>query len=112
MYSKAIVTALDVPHDAIFQSQVVHEATGTMIVGPFLHNDQLPDAIGFSVFVIPVAVLIIFINSIIARMMAETVDALFLPNFDMVRFTAFGQHPCPEIAGSYQTNTTPEACGV
>lgn len=88
----AIITAFDASDDAIFQSQVVHEAPGTMIVGPFLHQDQLADAIGLTVFQIPLAVLIIIINSIIARVVAETVDPFFLPDLDMVRFTAFGQH--------------------
>ena len=93
-----IITAFDAPDDAVFQPQVIHEATGPVIVGPFLYNDQFPDAIGFSMLVIPVAVFIILINSIISRMMVKPLDMLFLPNLDMVRFTAFGQDPGLKIA--------------
>ena len=112
MFSKTVITTSDMPHDAIFQSQVVHESSGTVIVGPFLHKDQLPDAIGLAVFVIAVAVLVILINSIVARMIAEPIDAFFLPNLDMVRFTAFSQHPRFKITNGYQADTTAEAGGV
>jgi hypothetical protein len=107
-----IIAAFDVSDDAIFQSQVIHEASGSMIVGPFLHKDQLPDAIGLSVFVIAVAVLVILINTIVARMMAEFVDTFFLPDLDMVRFTAFGQHPRLKVTNGYQTDTTAETGSI
>jgi hypothetical protein len=108
----SIITAFDSPDDAIFQSQVIHKASGTVIIGPLFYKDQFSDAIGFSVFVISAAVFVILINSIVARMMAEFVDTLFLPDFDMVRFTAFGQHPCLEITNGYQADPTAEAGGV
>ncbi len=110
--SKPIITAFNPFDDSIFQSQVVHETAGTVIVSPFLDNDQLLDAIGLSAVVIPIAVIIILINSIVARMMLKAVNPFLLPDFDMVRYAAFGQHPCLEIAGSYQTNTTPETGGI
>ena len=111
-FLKPIVPALDMLYHAVFQSQVIHEASGTVIVGPFLHKDQLADAVGLSVFVIAAAVLVILIDSIGARMMAEFVDPLFLPDLDLVRFTAFGQHPRLEIANGYQADTTAEAGGL
>ena len=62
-----------------------------------------------SVFVIAVAVLVIFINPIVARMVAEFGDMFLLPGFDVVRSTAFGQHPCLEITHGYQADPTAEA---
>ncbi len=53
LYSISIIAAFNPFDDSIFQSQVVHEAAGTVIVGPFLDNDQLLDAIGLAAFVIP-----------------------------------------------------------
>ena len=108
-FLKPIIAALNPSDDAVFQSQVIHEASGTMIVGPLLDKYQLPDAIGLSVFVIPAAVLVILINSIVARMAAEFVDTFFLPNLDMVRFAALGQHPRFKITNGYQADTTAEA---
>ncbi len=114
MNSKSIITASNPFDDSIFQSQVVHEAAGTVIVSPFLDNDQLLYAIGLSAFVIPIAVLIIFINSIVARMMVKAINPFLLPDLDMVRFAAFGQHPGFKIADGNQADAAPEAgcpCG-
>ena len=108
-FLKPIITAFNSPYDAIFQSQVVHEASGTVIVSPLFHKNQLPDAIGASVFVIAGAVLVILVNSIIARMVAEPVDTFFLPNLDMVRFAAFGQHPRFKITNGDQADPAAEA---
>ena len=110
--SESIITTSDMPHDAVFQSQVIHEASGTMVVGPLFDKDKFADAIGLSVFVIAVAVLVILIDTIVARMMAEFVDTLFLPDFDMVRFTAFGQHPRLKITNGYQADTTAETGSI
>ena len=107
---KPVVAAGDALYDSIFQPQVVHEAAGTVIVGPFLNNDQLLYAIGLSAFVIPMAVLIILINAIVARMIAKAVNPFLLPNFDVVRFAAFGQNPGFEIADGDQADAAPEAC--
>ena len=104
-----IIAAFDASNDAIFQSQVVHEASGAMIVGPLLDKYQFPDTIGLSVFVISVAVLVILVNSIVARMIAEFVDPFFLPNLDMVRFAAFSQHPRFKITNGDQANAAAEA---
>jgi len=104
-----IIAAFDASNNAIFQSQVVHEASGAMIVGPLFHKNQLPDAIGLFVFVIAVAVLVILIDSIVARMMPEPVDTFFLPNLDMVRFAAFSQHPGFEITNGDQADPAAEA---
>jgi hypothetical protein len=90
---------------------VVHEAAGTVIVRPFLDNNQLSYAVGLSAFVVPVAVFIVLINSIIARMMVKAVNPFLLPNFDVVRLTAFSQHPGLEIADGDQADTASEACG-
>jgi len=104
-----IIAAFNPFDDSIFQSQVVHEAAGTVIVSPFLDNDQLLYAIGLSAFVIPVVVLIILINSIIARMMLKAINPFLLPDLDMVRFAAFGQHPGFKIADGNQADAAPEA---
>ena len=109
MNSIPIIAAFNPFDDSIFQSQVVHEAAGTVIVGPFLDNDQLLYAIGLSAFVIPVVVLIILINSIIARMMLKAINPFLLPDLDMVRFAAFGQHPGFKIADGNQADAAPEA---
>jgi hypothetical protein len=111
-FLKPIVPTLDMLYNAVFQSQVIHEASGAVIVGPFLHKNQFSDAVGLSVFVIAVAVLVILIDSIGARMMAEFIDPFFLPGLDMVRFTAFGQHPCFKVTNGYQADTTPQAGGL
>ena len=58
-------------HDAIFQPQVIHEAPGTVIVGPLLHNDEFSDAIGFFIPVTAVAVLEIFIDAVVSRMASK-----------------------------------------
>ena len=79
-----------------------------MIVGPLFDKDKFADAIGLSVFVIAVAVLVILIDTIVAWMMAEFIDTLFLPDFDMIRLTAFGQHPRLKITNGYQADTTAE----
>jgi hypothetical protein len=107
--SKPIITAFDSPDDAVFQSQVVHEAPWAVIVGPLFHSNQLPDAIGLPVFEIAVAVLVIFVNSIVARMVAEFVDPFFLPNLDAVRLAAFSQHPRFKITNGDQAYPTAEA---
>jgi hypothetical protein len=107
--SKPIIAAFNPFDDSIFQSQVVHEAAGTVIVSPFLDNDQLFYAIGLSAFVITITVLIILINSIVARMIAKAVNPFLLPNFDVVRLAAFGQHPGFEIADGDQADAAPEA---
>ena len=96
-------------HDAVFQSQVVHEAAGAVIVSPFLDNDQFLYAIGLSAVVIATVVLIVLIDSIVARMMSEAVYPFLLPNFDVVRFTAFGQHPGLEVAEGNQADAAPDA---
>ena len=108
--SKSIITAFNPFDDAVLQSQVVHEAAGAVIVSPFLDNDQFLYAIGLSAVVIATVVLIVLINSIVARMMSEAVYPFLLPNFDVVRFAAFGQHPGFEIADGDQAHATPEAC--
>ena len=106
----SIVAAGDVYHDAIFQSQVIHEPAAAMIVGPFLDDDQLFYTIGFSVSVIRPTVLIAIVNAVIAWVMAESVDPFLLPNLHMIRLTAFGQHLGLEVAFRYQTDATAEAC--
>lgn len=97
------------PHDAVFQSQVIHETARAVIVGPPLHNHQLPDAIGSAVFVTPLLVLKIFKNSVISRVMLKTVKTLFLPDFDMVRLAALGQYPSFKITNGDQADTAAEA---
>jgi len=106
--SKPIIAAFNPFDDAIFQSQVVHEATGAVIVGPLLDKYQFPDAIGLSVFVISVAVLVILIDSIIARMFVKPVNAFLLPDLDMVRFAAFSYHPRFKITNGDQADSTAE----
>jgi hypothetical protein len=107
-----IVAAGDVYHDAIFQSQVIHEPAAAMIVGPFFYDHQLFYAIRSSVPVIAIRphVIIIIVNAVIARVVAESVDPFLLPNLDMIRITAFSQHPGLEIAFRYETEAAPQAC--
>jgi hypothetical protein len=81
-----------------------------VIVSPFLDNDQFSYAVRLSASVIPMAVFKILINSIVARMMVKAVNPFLLPNFDVIRFTAFCQYPGFEIADGDQAYATPEAC--
>ena len=96
-------------HDAVFQPQVIHEASGTVVVSPLLHEDEFADAIGLFMTVLAATVIEIFIDAIISRMAVKFVNAFFLPGFDMVRFTAFGQYAGFIIANGYQADAAPEA---
>lgn len=98
-------------HDTIFQPQMVHEAAGSVIVCPFLDNNQLPDAVRLPAIVIPIAVLKIFKDPIIAWMMVKAVNPFLLPKFDVVRCAAFSQHPGFEIADGNQADAAPQAGG-
>ena len=108
--SKPVLAAFNPFDDSIFQPKVIHKTTGAVIVGPFFHNNQFLDAIGLAVFVVATFVLIILINSIITRMLVKAINPFLLPNFDVVRFAAFGQHPGLKIADGDQTNAAPETC--
>ena len=80
-----------------------------MIVGPLLHKNESADAIGLFVSVLAVAVLEIFKYAVVTWMVAVSVYTLFFPDFDMIRRTAFGQHPRLIIANGYQADSAPEA---
>jgi p-aminobenzoyl-glutamate transporter AbgT len=81
-----------------------------MIVGPFFYDHQLFYAIRSSVSVILPPVIIIIVIAVIARVMAESIDPFLLPNFHMIRFTAFGQHPILKVAFRYEPNAASQAC--
>jgi len=94
MNSIAVIPAGDASDDSVFQPQVIQETGGAVVVGPLFHNDQLSDAIGsVAGSFIRMHILIIIINPIIQRMMAETVDTFLFPDLHVVRFTTFGQNP-------------------
>ena len=96
-------------YDAVFQSQVIHEAPGPMIVGPLLHQDEFADAIGLLGAEWAMTVLEIFIDAVESWMVAVIIDAFLFPDLDMVGLTAFSQHPRLIITDGYQANAAPEA---
>ena len=56
-----------------------------------------------------VAVFVILVNSIVARMIVKPVNAFLLPSLDMVRFAAFSYHPRFKITNGDQADPTADA---
>jgi hypothetical protein len=69
-----------------------------VIVGPSFHDDQLFDAIGFTIFSIGLVIVIVIVNAIISRVVPVSIDPFFFPDFHMIRCAAFSQDPVLVIA--------------
>ena len=84
--------------DSVFQPQVIQEAGGTMIVSPDLDHDQFSDAIGAAQSALRVQIFKILVYAIITRRMLKTVNPLFLPDLNMVRFAALCQDTVLDVS--------------
>ena len=84
--------------DSVFKPQVIQEASGTMIVSPELDHDQFSNAIGAAQSALRVQILKILVYAIITRRMLKTVNPLFLPDLNMVRFAALCQDTMLDVS--------------
>jgi hypothetical protein len=107
-----VIAAGDFFDHAVFEPQMIHEASGAVVVSPSFNGNQPLDAIRFAVVALKVTVFIIIRKSIIPRVMLEAIDAFLFPDLHMIRCAALGQDPVLEIPFRNQTNAAPKAVGL